>query len=360
MKHITDSAPPDIKKSIIDELGAGWLVQIMCGDASQHSSHRSQLATPNAAGERVDILNDEEPAMDVDDMSDDAFSGSNDSVVELRVPSVPAQYKTRLLAIKREEESPKIRAEKDDVRIQEQALDIVRNAISEAAPSQPEMIDFLLETLGSPRLFECLENKLRPSRSQSTYPANHTTSHNMPAGKRPTLTTPGGPGLSAPSNRNTIDLFPLHLYSHATLLENVMFILVHVANGTVSHKHVLLNLGLTSPAPTFPSLHPPADLPSRFIDLLVPLFSHPNRKIRVVCCWFVHNILWQEDKSDEADTRRRALELKKRGFEDAIKRCTGDVDLDVRERARSCVDIWGRLLGEGEDRRGSRVWSESR
>ncbi|RDI87808.1 hypothetical protein Vi05172_g2418 [Venturia inaequalis] len=361
LKHITDSALPDIKKSIIEELGAGWLTQIMSGDASQHSSHRSQLATPNAAGERVDILNDEEPTMDVDDVSDDTFSEYNERGVSRQVPSVPAQYKVRLMAIKHEEESPKIRAEKDDVRVQEQALDIVRNAISEAAPSQPEMIDFLLATLGSARLFECLENKLRPSRSQSAYPAAHTASHNMPAGKRPTLTTPGGSGLSISNNRNTIDQFPLHLYSHATLLENVMFILVHIANGTVSHKHILLNLTLTLPPPNFFSS--PASmsaLPSRFIDLLLPLFSHPNRKIRVVCCWFVHNILWQEDKSDEADTRRRAMELKQRGFEEAIKRCTGDVDLDVRERARSCVDIWGRLLGEGEDRRGNRVWSENR
>ncbi|QDS76948.1 hypothetical protein FKW77_005097 [Venturia effusa] len=360
LKHITDSAPPEIKKSIIEGLGAGWLIQVMSGESYQHSVHRSQLATPNAAGERVDILNDEEPAMDVDDVSDDAFSDSHDSVVDMRVPSVPARYKARLLAIKYEEESPKVRAEKDDVRIQEQALDIVRNAISEAAPSQPEMIDFLLTTLGSARLFECLENKLRPSRSQPTYPTANTTSHNMPAGKRPTLTTPGGSGLSMPSNRNTIDQFPLHLYSHATLLENVMFILVHIANGTVSHKHLLLNLGLTLPPPGFFSSPQPPNVHSRFLDLLVPLFSHPNRKIRVVCCWFVHNILWQEDKSDEVDTRMRALEMKKRGFEEAIKRCTGDVDLDVRERARSCVDIWGRLLGEAEDRRGNRVWSESR
>jgi hypothetical protein len=363
LKHITDSGLVDVKKSIIEELGAGWLIQVMNGDAlfPQQSSHRSQLATPNAAGERVDILNDvdEEPAMDVDDASDDAFSDYHDSVVDLRVPSVPAQYKARLLSIKHEEESPKVRAEKDDVRIQEQALDIVRNSISEAAPSQPEMIDFLLVTLGSARLFECLENKFRPIRVQSgSIPPPPMTS--MPAGKRPTLTTPGGSASSSANNKTSIEQFPLHRYPHHALLEATLFILVHIANGTVSHKHILLNLGLSSPAPISSST---TSLQPRFIDLLIPLFSHPNRKIRVVCCWFVHNILWQEDKSDEPDTRRRAMEMKKRGFEDVVRRCQGDVDLDVRERARACVDIWEKLMGEGRgvEGRGSggRVW-ESR
>jgi hypothetical protein len=345
----------------------------MSGDSlfSQQSSHRSQLATPNAAGERVDILNDvdEEPAMDVDYASDDAFSDYHDSVVELRVPSVSAQYKARLLAIKHEEESKRVRAEKDNIRIQEQALDIVRNAISEAAPSQPEMIDFLLATLGSARLFECLENKLRPLRSQSSYPGMPSApppGTSMPAGKRPTLTTPGGSTSASANNKTSIEQFPVHLYTHPALLEETLFILVHIANGTVSHKHILLNLGLSNPALTSPHLTTSpsqAGLPPRFIDLLIPLFSHPNRKIRVVCCWFVHNILWQEDKSDEPDTRRRAMEMRKRGFEEVVRRCVGDVDLDVRERARACVDIWGKLVGEGrEDGRAStsgRVW-ESR
>jgi hypothetical protein len=373
LKHVTDSGLIEVKKTIIEDLGAGWLIQVISGDAplvSPPSSHRSQLATPNAAGERVDILNDveEDPAMDVDDASDDAFSDYNDSVVDLRVPSVPAQHKARLLAIKQEEESPRIRAEKDDIRIQEQALDIVRNAISEAAPSQPEMIDFVLATLGSARLFECIENKLRPSRSQSSYagmPAAPPPGTSIPAGKRPTLTTPGGSNSTSPNNKTSIEQFPVHLYTHPTLLEETLFILVHIANGTVSHKHILLNLGLSGPAPTNPNstISPSqSGLPPRFIDLLIPLFSHPNRKIRVVCCWFVHNILWQEDAGDEPDTRRRALEMRKRGFEEVIRRCVGDVDLDVRERARACVDIWGKLVGEGREEgrlgTGGRVWRE--
>lgn len=372
LKHVTDSATSNEKMSIIDGLGPSWMLQVIGGDGSQHPSHRSQLATPNAAGEQVDILNevDEEPAMEVDEASDGAFSDHHDSLEGQSLPSVPPQHRERLLAIKDEEESPRVRAKKDDIRIEEQVLDILRNAISEAAPSQPDMIDYLLLKFGSVRLFECLENKLRPSRPQTTSSAMLPTAHagiSMPAGKRPTLTTPGGSGLSVANNKSTIDQFPLHLYTHPTLLEVVMFILVHIANGTVAHKHMLLSQPLSNPAPLphianiFPSQ---TGVTPRFIDLIVPLFSHPHRKIRVVCCWFVHNILWQEDKNDEADTRRRALDLRKRGFEESVKRCAADVDLDVRERARSCVGIWARLLGDGSEERrvtAGRVWgSESR
>jgi len=189
LKHITDSAPTDVKKAILEELDPGWLIQTMSGDSHpQPSSHRSQLATPNAAGERVDILNavEEEPAMDIDDASSmDSYSEVGDATMtdsadHLRVPSVPAQYKARLLAIKQEEESPRIRAEKDDIRIQEQALDVVRNAISDAGPSQPEMIDHLLTSVGSTRLFECLENKLRPMRTQAAYSGRVLPQHRLP------------------------------------------------------------------------------------------------------------------------------------------------------------------------------------
>jgi len=66
-----------------------------------------------------------------------------------------------------------------------------------------------------------------------------------------------------------------------------------------------------------------------------------------------------EDKSDEMGARSRARELRSRGFEEVIRRCVGDVDLDVRERARGCVDVWERLLGEGRGASESRSLSGS-
>jgi hypothetical protein len=54
----------------------------------------------------------------------------------------------------------------------------------------------------------------------------------------------------------------------------------------------------------------------------------------------VHNLLWMEDSSDSADARRRAEELRKRGFEEAVRSCVFDENLDVRERAKGNIGMW--------------------
>lgn len=58
-----------------------------------------------------------------------------------------------------------------------------------------------------------------------------------------------------------------------------------------------------------------------------------------------------EDHSDEAATRERARLLREAGFEDSVVELTRDPDLDVRERAKSAVDVLARLNGEVGGRR---------
>lgn len=47
-----------------------------------------------------------------------------------------------------------------------------------------------------------------------------------------------------------------------------------------------------------------------------------------------------EDQSDAASARSRAVELRSRGFEDAVRACTNDEHLDVKERAKGNLAMW--------------------
>jgi hypothetical protein len=322
------------------------------------------MATPNAAGEQVDLLNAvDEPVIDINDEGVDSSSGEDEDDERayengaVRIPTVPARHRARLRAIRHEEENPAARARKDDIRIQAQVVDLVRNLISEPGPKQPDMIDNLLRALGAPRLFECLAKKLKP-RISGVAGKSTITSHSTPgapAGKRPTLTTPAAASNTSRDKEHAahharIDSFPTHLYPNKEVMLNTLFTLIHVGNGRPQHRHMLLNLSTTlspqqAPSTLFPSTYPPRLLPqapqAKLLDLLLPLFSHPDPRIRVACCWMVHNIMWMEDQTDASNARQRAMELRSRGFEDAVRSCVEDETLDVKERAKGCLEMWG-------------------
>src|SRR6266576_1345842 len=179
LKHMVLTAPNDIKISCLEELGTGWLVQAITGelrDFSHPPKERSQVSTPigmgtpNAAGEQVDLLNAvDEPSMDLDDVTsssdDEDDKTMADSIGSLRRQrqlrfTPTSQIRARLKAIKDTEQDPRLRAERDDLRIQEQALDFIRNLIAESKSGACEMIDHLLNTIGIPRFFEIMASKL--------------------------------------------------------------------------------------------------------------------------------------------------------------------------------------------------------
>jgi len=69
--------PHSMKMQCLEELGIGWLVQVLNGEPSKPT-----MGTPNAVGEQVDILNAvDEPHMDVDDESSSG-EGNEDTMSE--------------------------------------------------------------------------------------------------------------------------------------------------------------------------------------------------------------------------------------------------------------------------------------
>ncbi len=334
LKHLIYQAPNDVKLQCLEELGSGWLVQIITGGSSNGNSTRSlkssqplSMGVANAAGERVDILNAiDDESMDTnedgasgtvhDGTSEDSMLASlnllwcNISVVDLS--AISAQHRPRLKEIKALEDNHTVfQAHGDELLIQVQGLDFVRNLIQ--GPAAAEMIDRLFQELGANRVFDILASKLQNnSAPKVTCPpqTNSGTTSSIPVWA---------------TNTNTTSLHA-HSFPPTGLLTSAVFILVHIAAGLPRHRQQLMSR---------PDV----------LSLLLPLLSHPDSKIRVTCVWVVNNLTWVDDQGDAVGARQRAIELRGLGFEEALVRAKDDEALDVRERVATAREQMAVLLG---------------
>jgi hypothetical protein len=188
--------------------------------------------------------------------------------------------------------NPARRARKDDIAVQEQGLDFIRNLIggfnNVGTSETSEMIDFLIAALGQDQIFEILASKLR-FRVINAYKRNST------------------------GNGETRVLPP-----QAEIIAAVEYILVHMAASIPRHRQMVISQ---------------TDL----LKQLVPQFNHPNKEVRLALCWLVINLTWVDDTHDGQACAQRAQELKKLGFLAKLESLEHDVELDVRERAKTAV-----------------------
>ncbi|KAI8943818.1 hypothetical protein NX059_001791 [Plenodomus lindquistii] len=336
LKHLCLGLPQAMKIQCLEELGVGWLVQVLNGEPSKPT-----MGTPNAAGEQVDLLNAvDEPHMDVDEEPSSSEEEDEDAMTE-SIPTMrqhqhrgsrytsQTNIRDRLQQIKNDEQDSRLNSERDDIRIQEQALDFLRNFISEDKASG-EMIDHLLKTFGHTRFFDLLDAKIRPKHSSFSTPTNPTPfSQTTP----PTPSHWSNRPSTFTSNTSTTPSNPLNtpnwsLYPATELILATVFILVHLANGRPSHRSLVISQ-------------------TQLMQHVLPLFTHPRRDIRVACAWMLHNLVWVEDHTDEAATRERAVLLRQLGFEEGARMLGRDVDLDIKERAKTSIEQFNKLLGDG-------------
>jgi armadillo repeat-containing protein 8 len=304
LKHYIHSAGNDVKKSCVDELGQGWLVQLICDDTEDEalSAARSKPSAFNAHG---DI--EEDVAMD--QLEDDYDARMTDSIGALGHSytfdvlqthsysrgrgAVSLQASARLAALRDLETNPVRRARKDDIAVQEQGLDFVRNLIGcnhVDASDSSDMIDFLMDALGQDQIFEILASKLRPKVIN-------------PFNKR-----------SSVGNGETRVIPP-----QAEIIASVEYILVHMAASIPRHRQLLITQ-------------------TELLKLLLPQFSHINKEVRLALCWLVNNLTCLDDGHDGQARTARIQELKKLGFLSKLEILERDCDLDVQERAKTAVD----------------------
>ncbi|KAL1311135.1 hypothetical protein AAFC00_001337 [Neodothiora populina] len=326
LKHLVLNAPPQVKRACLEELGSGWLVQVINGEQTE-PGHSLGLSSPNAQGEQVDLLNapdtnemnmgttenDESDDEDVEVMYDQNGTPFQSSGIRSTLKS--NSHKARLRVFREQEFNTAVRAKQDDILIQEQALDFVRNLIN--GDDNIPMIDHLDSTIGINRVLDMLYNKLKPASAASLHGPAATQQ------QRQQQTAP----LQTPS-RSTAP----PSWQPQELVRAALGVLIHLAAGsTMVQQQVVAQRQL--------------------LTAWLPHFNHPDRNIRVSSVWVVINLTWSDTANDREDARRRAAELRDVGIEARVRALATDADLDIRERVKTALRQIDELI-EGGSRAG--------
>jgi len=318
LKHLVLKAPKDLRISTLEELGTGWLVSAIAGEQRDTGLFSNGgggvsvgLSGSNAAGEQVGLLNpssmdvDEPPRPSLDDDVEgdddddgeimyDEFSNTHYQASQVRstlAPTSAFNTKKHLYTVRELEENPALQARRYDVKVQEQALDILRNTFH--GDDCAEMVEHVFRELGHQKVFDLLTAKLAP----------------LPASQRQQSAT-------AASGGNTS--IGRHVYNPTELILSTVHVLTHIANGAPHHKQLLI-------------------AQRSLLQAWLPHFNHSEAQVRVTCVWAVNSLTWIEDEGDRTDARLRTQELRAVGIEAAVRGLAQDLDLDTRERVRTAI-----------------------
>lgn len=242
------------------------------------------MGTSNSAGERVDLLNP------IDDEDED--SKMTDSLPTSKVSLemfLPDPARRRKLALSGDLDQ-RTQARQDDIAVQEQTFDLLRNVICGSGAS--EMIDYLFKEIGQNDLFDAIADKLRPR----------------------TVQVPGRRDSSTKS-------IPVP----TEIIIAVTYVIIHLAAGLPRHRQLL-------------TLH------RDMLRFLMGIFNHASPKVRVNCVWIVINLTYLDNESDRQTCQERAIKLKSLGVMDRLVSLEDDSDLDVRERTKTALHLMESLV----------------
>ncbi|KAL3477950.1 armadillo-type protein [Aspergillus californicus] len=292
LKHVAYNTTNDVKTKIIEGLRPAWIKQVITQDPTSvlarrnldeemDSSTPSGMSRANSAGERVDLLN---PVDDIEEKDEDMIDSMPSSKVSLEM-FLPDASRRRKLALHGDLDQT-YEARQDDIAVQEQTLDLLRNVV--CGPGASEMIDHLFQEVGQELLLDAVADKLRP-RTISLPHRRESPSHRV---------------VQIPSE----------------ILVAATFFIIHLAAGLPWHRQLLVS-------------H--RDL----LRYLMNYFNHSHRDVRTNCVWVVINLTYEDDASDHEGCRERALKLRSFGVLDRLASLEHDVDLDVRERTKTAVHL---------------------
>ncbi|QSS59182.1 armadillo repeat protein [Histoplasma capsulatum] len=308
LKHIAYNSTNDIKMKIVEELEPGWLKQVICHDPGDPPIRRKGeddmggtsslgMEAPNSAGERVDILNPMDGVEGETIPGQDGDYNMTNTVVSPKPTSLDVSLidysRRRKLAVSGDLDQTK-QARRDDLQVQEQTLDLLRNLI--CGVGAPEMIDYLFQEVGQNDLFNILADKLRPK----------------------PIVKYGGRKDSLSSSSKCIPV-------PTEILCSVTYIVIHIAAGLPRHRQLLIQ-------------HP------TLLKLMMPLFNNPDKQVRVNCVWVVINLTIADDQMDHASCCERAMKLESLGVMEKLLSLENDAESDVKERTKTALSLMHALL----------------
>lgn len=176
----------------------------------------------------------------------------------------------------------------DDAAIQEQLLDLVRNLF--CGEDSSTIIEHLLREMGQDDVFRILLDRLRSRTiSGATRKDNHTT------------------------------LAPFGITT------KVLYIFIHIAAGSTRHRTVIAS-------------H------EALMRQIIQFFSHPNSEVRTQCCWMVINLTYEDEPSERQACKHRAVLMQRLGLFPHLRKLELDPELDVRERAKTALNLMTQLV----------------
>ena len=317
LKHLVVNANPTIKMDCLAELDVSWLRQLISNEPDFPSNTRQtdredgngtpiRMSTPNAAGEQVDLLNaveedsrESSQCLEEDGDEDLKMSDSVGSLSKGESDLKPRATSTKGLSMLgssecnlRHHAGPDL---PDEIAIVKEGLEFVRNIMMGSNLS--EMIDHVFREMGQDELFKILSAKMRP-KVLNAFNRDRRSSDNN--GVR-------------------------HIQPQPDILKSSCYILVHIAASHTSHRQQLINQrGL--------------------LELIVPLFNHPDQEVRACCAWIVINLTWEDDASDRAACKARARHLMHLGVYEKLEAMENDPDLNCKERCKNALHQMSSLL----------------
>ncbi|KAK2624325.1 hypothetical protein QTJ16_006275 [Diplocarpon rosae] len=289
LKHFVHGVSNDLKRQCLEELGQGWLVHLICDDTENDalltSKERKETGSPGSDGMDEDVKMDpfeEQVGAAFTDCYLRPYSRSSGQSKSVQ------QVESRLVALREAETNRARKARKDDIAVQEQGLDFIRNLIGGGGQGgtaeTTEMIDFLFDALGQDRVFDILASKMKTK-------------------------------LISSYNRGSSSIERKILLPEPQIIIAVCYILVHMAASIPRHRQLII-------------------AQTELLKLFVPQFNHPNIEVRLAVCWLATNLTWVDDHHDGGACAQRVSELEKLGFLAEIEMLQQDPELNVRERAK--------------------------
>ncbi|KAI0999956.1 hypothetical protein K3495_g8242 [Podosphaera aphanis] len=293
LKHFVQGVDNEMKRQCFEELGQGWLVHLICDDTEDVALlSKDKLGSLSPSTNDIDGDIEMTPSEDQNSIMLSNFNNHKNCDKSSFSRNISVKHaKLRLMALRDSEMDPARKARKDDVAVQEQGLDFIRNLIGgvgQGGTEASDMIDFLLDALGQERVFEILASKLRP---KAINPYNRKTPRSGESKVIPPQTE---------------------------IIIAVSYILVHMAASIPRHRQLII-------------------AQTELLKLLVPQFNHSNVEVRLALCWLVTNLTWMDDQTDEQSCAHRASELRKLGFLAKLEMLEHDSELSVRDRAKSAL-----------------------
>ncbi|EAQ83975.1 hypothetical protein CHGG_10379 [Chaetomium globosum CBS 148.51] len=298
LKHLVLEMDNNIRKPCLDTLGSGWLVQLISDD---DTSEGEGVRTRSRPGQRAAVDDDDDEDMDKETLGGEDDGAHNEWVwaAQIHTPQVSSSARLRQAAAKLEalhdaELNPARKARADRLAIREQALGFIRNFLTiSTSTGLLEMVDYLFTELDQDRLFSILADRLK-------------------------VRVVGAVGRRASSGRGT-GRDALVLYPQARIVENVAYILVHIAAGPPAYRQLVI-------------------AQTELVKLLGGHFNSKDANVRRALCQLFINLCWAEDENDFEPCTQRVSALEQLGFLAKLQGLeVGDVDLGVRERARAAV-----------------------